>query len=229
MNANGKMMKRRCHYCDQWHFDYQCPQQSQTPNYSVQAVDQEAPGPLSENDSPFSHTSEDEYSTATTPSFHNVPTSQFANVFSNGVRSTEHIEIKLAGVDKITIDEVPAAFHIGTGVSYLTTESCPIKAWVGETPSRDAFLKPGVADSGSPASVIGRNMLNNDVELLQAPTNPIFQGLGKDRTLTEGYVVMPVYLPSAAAMAGDTRKTRITKTMVEFQVVDHCPAGFLLG
>jgi hypothetical protein len=40
---------------------------------------------------------------------------------------------------------------------------------------------------------------------------------------------MPVYLPSAAAMAGDTRKARIAKIMVEFQVVEHCAAGFFLG
>ena len=30
-------------------------------------------------------------------------------------------------------------------------------------------------------------------------------------------------------MTGDTRKTRIAKIMVEFQVVEHYPAGFLLG
>ena len=222
-------MKRRCRYCDQWHFDYQCPQQSQTPNYSVLAVDQEAPGPVSDQGSTSSHSSEDESSPTTSLSFHNVPASQFANVFSNGIRRTEHTEVKLAGVDKFTVDEIPPAPHIGTGVSYLTTEPCPIKAWVGEAPSSDAPLKPGVADSGSPASVIGRNMLADNAELLQAPTNPIFQGLGKSRTTTEGYVVMPVYLPSAAAMAGDTRKARIAKIMVEFQVVEHCPAGFLLG
>ena len=195
----------------------------------ILAVDQEAPGPVSDQGSTSSHSSEDESSPATSLSFHNVPASQFANVFSNGIRRTEHTEVKLAGVDKFTIDEIPPAPHIGTGVSYLTTEPCPIKAWVGEAPSSDAPLKPGVADSGSPASVIGRNMLADNAELLQAPTNLIFQGLGKSRTTTEGYVVMPVYLPSAAAMAGDTRKARIAKITVEFQVVEHCPAGFLLG
>ena len=225
INANGKKMKRRCRYCDEWHFDYQCPQ-SQTPNYSVQAVDQEAPGPVSDHRSSSSYTSEDK-STTTTHSFHAIAAT--ADVFPNGIRRIEHAEIKLAGVDKFTIDEIPPAPHIGTGVSYLTTEPCPIKAWVGEAPSSDAPLKPGVADSGSPASVIGRNMLTDNAELLQSPTNPIFQGLGKGRTPTEGYVVMPVYLPSAAAMAGDTRKARIAKIMVEFQVVEYCPAGFLLG
>jgi hypothetical protein len=215
INANGKMMKRRCRYCDQWYFDYQCPQQSQTPNYSVLAVDQEAHGPVSDSTS-SSHISEDESSAATALSFHNVPASQFANGFSNGIRRIEHAEVKLAGVDKFTVDEIPQVSHIDTGVSYLTTELCPIKAWIGETPSSDTPLKPGVADSGSPASVIDRNMLIDNAEFRQAPINPIFQGLSKNRTTTEDYVVMPAYLPSAAAMAGDTRKARIVKIMVEF-------------
>jgi hypothetical protein len=77
--------------------------------------------------------------------------------------------------------------------------------------------------------VIGKNLLGDNVELLQSPANPVFQGLGKGRTPTEGYVVIPIYLPSAAAMAGDIRKARIAKLKMEFQDVEHCPAGFLLG
>ena len=139
INANGKRMKRRCRYCDEWHFDYQCPQ-SQTPNYSIRAIDQEAPGPVSDHGSSYSHTSSDKSAT-TTHSFHNVSAPQSADVFPQGIRHVKHVDIRLRGADKFVVEEIATAPHIGTGVSYLTTEPCPIKAWVGETPSSDVHLE----------------------------------------------------------------------------------------
>lgn len=133
----------------------QCPQ-FQSPNYRAQAIDQEAPGRVSDHGSSSSYTSSDK-STTTTHSFHNIPAPQSADIFPHDIQHVKYVEIRLRGADKLAVEEIVVTPHIDTGISYLTTEPCPIKAWVGETPSSDVLLKLAVADSKSLASLIDRN------------------------------------------------------------------------
>jgi hypothetical protein len=164
-----------------------------------------------------------------TLSFHNIPAPQSANIFPSDIQHVKRAEIKHLCANKFIIEEIATAPHVGAEVSYLTTEPCPIKTWINETPSSNAPLKPGIAYSGSPTSIIDKNSLTNNDELFQAPTNPVFQRLDKSRTSAEDYIIISVHFPSAFAMASDIRKPRIAKIMVEFQAIEHCPAEFLLG
>jgi hypothetical protein len=59
--------------------------------------------------------------------------------------------------------------------------------------------------------------------------NPKFHGIGNKKTGIQGYVVLPIYLPNAAAIAGNTSEARVLCLSVEFQVVEQVAAGFLIG
>ena len=45
----------------------------------------------------------------------------------------------------------------------------------------------------------------------------------------QGYVVLPMYFPNAAAISGDASEARVLCLSVEFQVVEQVAAGFLIG
>jgi hypothetical protein len=199
------MIKRYYHYCDQWHFDYQYSQQSQIPNYSILIIDQEMSGSVSDNIS-SSHIFEDESSATTAFSFHNIPASQFINIFFNDIQYIENIEIKLTDVNKFIIDEILSIFYIDIDVFYLIMKLCPIKAWVDEISSSDIFLKSDVADFGSLILMIDRNILIDNVKLLQISMNLIFQEFGKNRIMIEDYIVISIYLPRITIMINDMCK-----------------------
>jgi hypothetical protein len=135
-------------------------------------------------------------------------------------------QIVLPQAEKFAIQQVSASEAVGTGVSYLSAEPCPVKAWVGTKPHSNAPLSSGVAGSGGP-SIIQRDLIPKQYEILPSPCNPKFQGI--DATDLQGYVVLPMYLPNAAAIAGDASEARVLCLSVEFQVVEQVTAGFLTG
>jgi hypothetical protein len=59
--------------------------------------------------------------------------------------------------------------------------------------------------------------------------SPTFTGIGHAETSTLGFVVLPIFLPNVAAMSGDERSGEILRIPIEFQVVENCKAGFLIG
>lgn len=89
-------------------------------------------------------------------------------------------------------------------------------------------MRTRVVDSGGP-SIIAKNLVPREYTILESPLKPVFGGIGNSQTPVNGYVVLPVHLPNSAALSGDERSARIAKMWVEFQVVDSCPAGYLLG
>jgi len=58
---------------------------------------------------------------------------------------------------------------------------------------------------------------------------PSFRGIGKSATKAQGFVLVPVYLPNTSALSGDKRNSQVLCLWVEFQVVDECKTGFLIG
>jgi hypothetical protein len=158
-----------------------------------------------------------------TSSYSNVP------VYSNGHRTLKPCSyMMLPQAEKFAIQEVPASEAVGTGVSYLSVEPCPVKAWVGMKPHSDAPLSSGVADSGGP-SIIRRDLVPKHHKILPSPCNPKFHGIGNNTMDVQGYVVLPMYFPNTAAISGDTPEARVLCLPVEFQVVEQVAAGFLIG
>lgn len=119
------------------------------------------------------------------------------------------------------------ALSVGTGVSYLSAQPCPIKAWVGVQPHPDLPLQDGVTDTGA-SCIIEESLVPPSYPIMASPLKSIFQSIGNGQTPAKGYVVLLVHLPNAAAMSGDDRHARVAKIWMEFQVVDKCPAGFLI-
>ena len=233
----GRMMKRKCRFCDKWHMDFDCP--TRPASYSIStafgdqwhsSADEEAESSDSDPTASASSTSSDsESAKRDTPRWKSTKgtTATYHNVYSTAAPDTT-ADIKLPRANYYRIEELPAAFLVGTGVSYLSAQPCPVKAWVGSQPSPSRPLRTGVIDSGGP-SIIAKDLIPDTYTILNSPLKPVFAGIGESRTASGGYVVLPVHLPNSAAMSGDERSARIAKLWIEFQVVESCPAGFLLG
>jgi len=63
-------------------------------------------------------------------------------------------------------------------------------------------------------------MIPHAYTILESSMKPVFGGIGNSRTPVQGYVMLPVHLPNAAAISGDEWSTRVAKLWIEFQVVD---------
>src|SRR5579862_2887125 len=100
-------------------------------------------------------------------------------------------------------------------------------AYLGLEPSEKADLHKRIADSRG-ASIIEKRLTPPGYPVMKSPVTPTFAGIGTSQTSTLGYVVLPIYLPNVAAMNG-SKNGQVVKIDVEFQVVERCPAGFLLG
>jgi hypothetical protein len=134
----------------------------------------------------------------------------------------------LPQAEKFAVQQVPASDAVGTGVSYLSAEPCPVKAWVGMEPHSDTPLFSGVVDSGGP-SIIQQDLVPEHCKILPSPLNPKFHSIGNKKTGIQGYVVLPIYLPRATAITGNASEARVLCLPVEFQVVEQVAAGFLIG
>ena len=225
-DKEGRIMTRRCQHCDGWHFDFDCPKRPKS--FSIKSALNQSPDSDTEDEETLSSASDkDDDNDSDSPddasSYSNV------SVYSNGRRTLKpfsHTVVPQA--EKFAIQQIPASDIVGTGVSYLSAEPCPVKAWVGVEPHSDAPLSSGVVDSGGP-SIIQQDLVPKHHKILPSPCNPKFHGIGNNTTGVQGYVVLPMYLPNAAAIAGDASEARVLCLSVEFQVVEHVAAGFLIG
>jgi hypothetical protein len=232
-NDKGCLMKRKCKFCDRWHFDYDCP--SKLVSYNITTSYDQWESISSANEESEATTSDDDNSSSTssdagdrlryrttkdiTPTYHNVYSIASPD-------STDDITIPRA--NEYCVEELPAAFAVGTGISYLSAQPCPVKAWVGTSPNAGRPLKTGVVDSGGP-SIIARHLVPKSFTIRDTPLRPVFGGIGDSKTPAHGYVVLSVHLPNASALSGDARNARVAKIWVEFQVVEKCPVGYLIG
>jgi hypothetical protein len=227
-DKQGRTMTRKCRFCGQWHFDFDCPKRPTS--YSLTTIVSESLGQLAssaegstdESNSDESSSSDDEHQDSSNPaSYCTVP------IYSTELpRSSQSVRIPKA--EDYIIDEVERLPVMGTGVAYLSAEPCPIQAWIGQNPDSNTPIITGVADSGGP-SIIQKDLIPPDCTINPSPMNPSFQGIGNHTTDVLGYVLLPVHLPNQAALDGNSRKARILKLWIEFQVVDNLAAGFLIG
>jgi hypothetical protein len=134
----------------------------------------------------------------------------------------------LPQAEKFAVQQVPASETVGIGVSYLSAESCLIKAWIGTKPHSDASLSSGVVDPGDP-SIIQRDLIPKQHKIFPSLCNPKFQSIGNNTMDVQCYVVLSMYFPNAAAISGDASEARVLCLPVEFQVVEQVAAGFLIG
>ena len=209
-DKEGRMMTRRCQHCDGWHFDFDCPKRPRS--FSIKTV---------LNQWPDSDTDE-----------------ILSSALSQAIRTSCYIQIidefpnpaftLLPQAEIFAVQEIPASETVGTGVFYLSAEPCPVKAWIGTEPHSNAPLFSGVVDSGDP-SIIQQDLVPKHYKILPSPCNPKFHGIGNNATGVQGYVVLSIYLPNAAAISGNASEARVLCLPVEFQVVEHVAAGFLIG
>jgi len=136
----------------------------------------------------------------------------------------------LTRIDKCRIRELPMGFAMGTGVSYMSAEPAPIKAYIGCEPTPSTKLTRGVVDSGGP-SIIQRDIIPEGTQIMKSPLRPTFGGIGAHKTSTLGYVMLPICFSNKMAISGDGggKGLQMVKASIEFQVVEHCPANYLIG
>jgi hypothetical protein len=234
----GRLMKRKCSFCQKWHMDYDCPLRPASYNLTTMTTDQmgsssdddadvemqEASSSSASESSPSSDNNEEKGagwrpSKARNMIYHNVYTD---------VSPGKSEQLTIPRASQYRIEEMPMAFSVGTGVSYLSAQPCPIKACVGVQPEANQPLQDGVTDTGA-SCIIDEKMVPPRFPIMKSPLKPVFQSIGNGQTPVKGYVVLPVHLPNAAAMSGDDRHARVAKIWMEFQVVENCPARFLIG
>ena len=112
--------------------------------------------------------------------------------------------VKVPRAELYTVQTLASSLGTGSGVTYLSAEPCPIKAWVGHSPHSKIPLIRGVADSGGP-SLISKDLIPKKYSVKRSPLNPTFHGVGNNKTGVLGYTVLPMYFPNAAAISGDSR------------------------
>jgi hypothetical protein len=216
-----KKMERPCRHCGQWHWDFECSITKAAAYFEQAGSSSNEDSDDQTESSPSKSSSESDDDAPTQSSFHTV---------TNGRR-------RILSTDPITIDaikfpiiEVPKAPVVGTGISYLSAEPCPIRATLGKPPSKNNPCISGVLDSGG-ASIIGKDSIPKEYQnqIHDSPMAPTFRGIGDSGTKTIGVVTIPVFLPNTAALSKDTRNAQVLMLWVEFQVVESCRTAFLIG
>lgn len=212
--------------------DFDCPTKPASyslstlaPDQAYSSSDEANEGDGSDEDGSFASSTESEEQLRWKPA-KTIPMA-YHNVYSN-LTPDRSTNIKLPQAGRYRVEELPIAFSVETGVSYLSAQPCPVEAWVGGLPTSNRPLQTGVVDTGGP-SIIAKCLVPLDYTILESPLKTIFGGIGNSKTLADGYVVLLVHLPNSAALSGDERSARIAKLWIEFQVVDDCPAGYLIG
>jgi len=133
-------------------------------------------------------------------------------------------------IDKCRIRELPMGLAMRTGVSYMSDEPAPIKAYVGCELTPSVKLLKGVIDSSEP-SIIQRDIIPEGTQIIKSPSRPTFGGIGAHKTNTLGYIVFSICFPNKTAMSrdGGGKGSEMVKASIEFQVVQHCPVNYLIG
>lgn len=231
-DARGRPVKRPCRFCGKAdHWDRDCPRKPQS--FSVQySLDQlefsdfegEMEQGIPSDDEDRIAKEEIDYFKETASSSMHVVTSYTTESFH-----PPDDTIRLPRAEDYPVLELPVPNVVGTGISYLSARPCPVKCWLGIEPSGNNPLTPGVLDTGGP-NLIEKSLIPPEYTIRRAPLSPNFTGINdQNATRSLGFVVMPVYLPNAAAMSGDSGFGRVLMIHVEFQVLDRCQAGYLIG
>ena len=222
-DKKGRTMTRKCRYCNKWHFDFECPRRPAS--YHVSLTTDQYP-PDSSSSEPSSDEDEDESEEAPSSGYFN--TFKF-RTYSNGQRKKSASNpTKIPNAESYVVQTLASSPATGSGVAYLSAEPCPVKAWIGQSPNGKTPLVRGVADTGGP-SLISKHLVPKDCRVRRSPLKPTFHGVGNNKTGVLGYAVIPMYFPNAAAISGDKRSARVLSLEIEFQVVEHIAAGFLIG
>lgn len=221
-DSKGRTQKRSCRFChSQSHFDRDC--QRKPASYSVELYE------LSESEALFESESDNEGSDDIYGDVPQDPQQSLAVSYNTKIFDPENDAIKLPGAEKFHVIQLPPAHSVGTGISYLSSRPLPIKTWLGVAPHGDHPLIPGKLDTAGP-NLISVDLVPKDREILTSPLNPRFTGINDDKPVIPlGYVVLPVYLPNKAALEGDTRNAKSLLIWVEFQVLQYCSAGYIIG
>lgn len=220
-DAEGRMMKRPCRFCMKWHMDYDCLARPKTYTVNLSLDQMKIQSSESESSEGSSARESSEESDPSPFTYHCV--------YSNGIRQTNSPgKTTLSKANRHQVIELPNAFSVGSGVSYLSAEPCPVKLWIAEKPSSKEPLIEGVVDSGGP-SIIQRDLVPLKYPIQRSPLNPRFEGIGQNKTDVLGFVVLPILLPNTAALSEDLRSAATIKMWTEFQVVQHVAAGVLIG
>jgi len=237
-DKDGKLMKRKCRFCSGWHYDWSCSKKPAS--YNVYALSHDIAEAYSDDfdvaSQSFSSSSESSSSSygfssseSDEPSPKRKPT-HVSESYATNQAGTADSPIKIPRAEEYTIQPIPPALSVGTGISYLSARPCPIKVWLGVSPHGDVPLTSGVADSGGP-SIIQESLIPTEYrsQIRPSPLNPTFRGVGDSQTGVQGYVVLPVYFPNISAMSGDKRNAKVVLVWVEFQIMKKLAAGFLYG
>jgi hypothetical protein len=227
-DEKGRIMTRKCRFCNQWHYDYDCSQKPESYHLMLMRMDNLA---VEGSDSGLETVDySDGYSSSSSSSsepshgtYHVTPAYS-----SNASKELFTKSVKILKAEKYHVETLPPALAVGTGISYLSVKPCPIRAWVGTEPHGDAELLTGVADTGG-SSFIQQSLIPPGFEIRPNPLNPRFRGIGEAETSTKGFVVLPVWLPNAAALSGDQKHAKVLLIWCEFQVIDSLGANYLLG
>ena len=226
-DEKGRIMTRKCRFCNQWHYDYDCSQKPESYHLMLMKMDNLAMGEDSDSDGSETMEYSDGYSSSSSEPSHG--TYHITPVYSTSTEQTARLlSVKIPKAEKYHIESLPPALAVGTGISYLSVKPCPIRAWIGTEPHSDAELVTGVADTGGP-SFIQHSLIPHGFEIRPNPLNPRFRGIGEGETSTKGYVVLPVWLPNAAALSGDQKHAKVLLIWCEFQVIDSLGANYLIG
>src|SRR5439155_12014557 len=99
-DAKGRTMTRTCRYCNEWHYNFDCPKRQESYNLSY-TVDQFPPKPAHESDSETT-SSDPDTSSGAYSSYINEPRTY--DTYSNGQRKEpEKIQIKVPHAELYTV------------------------------------------------------------------------------------------------------------------------------
>ena len=125
----GRTMTRKCRYCSKWHMDFDCPNRPTSYNLSV-SYDQWPSSDESdrehESDESSSDTSSDDDRQTGYRTAKDIAAITYHNVYSNTPVDQGQDEVRVPRAGKYRVEELPAAFAVGTGVSYLSAQPCPV-------------------------------------------------------------------------------------------------------
>ena len=146
-------MTRKCQYCNGWHFDFDCPNRPKS--FSITSSFNQSPDSDSDSDEVVQCIAEQNQDSDPTDSDSDDAPSYSNHVaYSNGCRLSQLLtQTLLLKAENFAVQQIPSPDAVGTGISYLGAEPCPVKAWIGMQRHGSAPLYNGVIDSGGPSII----------------------------------------------------------------------------
>jgi len=133
-DEKGRIMTRKCRFCNQWHYDYDCSQKPESYHLMLMRMDNLAVEGSDSGSETVDYS--DGYSSSSSSSsepshgtYHVTPAYS-----SNASKESFTKSVKIPKAEKYHVETLPPALAVGTGISYLSVKPCPIRAWVGTEP-----------------------------------------------------------------------------------------------